>query len=68
MSLTAEITAYLFLFVILLYTSNIYYIVLLCTDIWSFVDTKSWVKLKIYFGKSWTFYEQMDNGLEWIRQ
>ena len=39
MSLTAEITAYLFLFVILLYTSDIYYIVLLCTNIWSFVDT-----------------------------
>ena len=39
MSLTAEITAYLFSFVIFLYTSNIYYIVLLCTDIWSFFDT-----------------------------
>jgi hypothetical protein len=38
MSLTANIAAFFFLFVIMLYTSNIYHIVLLCTNIWSSFD------------------------------
>jgi hypothetical protein len=38
-SLTAEMAAFLFLFVTTLYTRNIYHIVLLCTNIWSFFDT-----------------------------
>ena len=43
MSLTAEIAAFLFSilfsFAIMLYTSNIYHIVLLCNNIWSSFDT-----------------------------
>ena len=38
MSLIADTAAFLFLFISTLYASNIYHIVLLCTNIWSSFD------------------------------